>query len=248
MMVCNINHNVIVAWCFSGLLITLFATCDRSCEGGVISVANSSFESPPLSDGAYTTSSAAGTVPSWTINTSGKVVGVWNPQNAYYNNASGNGTPSGADGTNVAFFYGTSEGSLTQTLTESLAANTNYTLTVAVGNRNVPELFAGYRIELLAGGVSVAIESNATAPSAVGTFADVTLNFVTAGTHSQLGQTLGIRLTGPSSVSNTRVEYDNVRLTATGATVPEPSTAIAMGLLGIVGFTGRRGRRRSATV
>lgn len=247
-MICNINHNVTVAWCFSGLLITLFATYGGSCEGGVISVANSSFESPSRFDGAYTTSSAAGTVPSWTINTSGKVVGVWNPQNASYNNASGNGTPSGADGTNVAFFYGTSEGSLTQTLTENLAANTNYTLTVAVGNRNDPGLFAGYQIELLAGGVSVGIESNVSAPSTVGTFADVTLNFVTAGTHSQLGQALGIRLTGPSSGSNTRVEYDNVQLTATAAIVPKPGTAIAMGLLGIVGFTGRRGRRRSATV
>jgi hypothetical protein len=30
--------------------------------------------------------------------------------------------------------------------------------------------------------------------------------------------------------------------------VPEPSTAIAMGLLGIVGFAGNRRRRRSATV
>ena len=32
------------------------------------------------------------------------------------------------------------------------------------------------------------------------------------------------------------------------ATVPEPSTAIAMGLLGVVGFAGNRRRRRSATV
>jgi len=31
-------------------------------------------------------------------------------------------------------------------------------------------------------------------------------------------------------------------------TVPEPSTAIAMGLLGVVGFAGNRRRRRSATV
>ena len=33
-----------------------------------------------------------------------------------------------------------------------------------------------------------------------------------------------------------------------GGTVPEPSTAIAMGLLGVVGFAGNRRRRRSATV
>jgi hypothetical protein len=33
-----------------------------------------------------------------------------------------------------------------------------------------------------------------------------------------------------------------------GASVPEPSTAIAMGLLGIVGFAGNRRRRRQVSV
>ena len=139
---------------------------------------------------------------------------------------------------------------VTQTLSQSLAANTSYTLTVAVGNRNnqPQNPFAGYQIELLAGGVSVAIESNETAPSALGTFADVTLNLVTTDTHSQLGQTLGIRLTAPGTSNTTVVEYDNVRFTATGTTVPEPSTAMAMGLLGIVGFAGNRRRRRQVSV
>lgn len=41
--------------------------------------------------------------------------------------------------------------------------------------------------------------------------------------------------------------YD-VHFRLQGTVVPEPSTAIAMGLLGVVGFAGNRRRRRSATV
>ena len=41
---------------------------------------------------------------------------------------------------------------------------------------------------------------------------------------------------------------DAVSVSAVTATVPEPSTAIAMGLLGIVGFAGNRRRRRQESV
>jgi hypothetical protein len=60
-------------------------------------------------------------------------------------------------------------------------------------------------------------------------------------------------ITGTTAINSTATIYGegaNVIWAYIGetSTVPEPSTAIAMGLLGVVGFAGNRRRRRSATV
>ena len=134
---------------------------------------------------------------------------------------------------------GTGEYGFEQTLTETLAANTAYTLTAEVGNIasgfatngtffNLDE-FPGYRIELLAGGTVIAADNNSLT-IAEGEFATSTIQFTTAASHPLLGQALGIRLINLNVIPDgftqatspdLEVDFDRILLQATA--IPEPS-------------------------
>jgi len=98
---------------------------------------------------------------------------------------------------------GEGEYGYSQTLVDTLQTNTEYSLTVKVGNIasgtaqngqffNLDE-FPGYRVDLLAGGVAIAQDDNSlTIPEAE--FATSTVILSVGATHAQLGQDLGIRL------------------------------------------------------
>ena len=148
-----------------------------------------------------------------------------------------------------------------QTLADTLQANTEYSLTVEVGNIasgtaqngtffNLDE-FPGYRVELLAGGVMIAQDNNSLAiPEAE--FATSIVPIMVGTTHAQLGQNLGIRLVNLNVIPggftqdtspDLEVDFDDVVLSATA--IPEPSTLLLLGS-GLVGLGGFHRRKRKA--
>lgn len=186
-----------------------------------ITVLNNSFEDQTFADGVFST----GTVTSWTKN--GGTTGVFNPGIKFYSNTAISTGPIGdMDGQNAVFLAGNTVSSVSQILSETIVVGETYTLTVAVGNRDVggKSGFAGYDIKLLAGGVEVANTNGELLTDA--TFTDVSLVYV-----AQSGDSgaLEIQL-GSSSLASTStsVDFDNVRLTTTDIVVVEPPQEIVM--------------------
>jgi hypothetical protein len=152
--------------------------------------------------------------------------------------------PAGAtDGIRVAIafnFEPTGDGGeygLQQTLVATLEANTNYTLSVDIGNIATGiaqsgqtfflDGFPGYRVELLAGGTVIAMDDNSLAGSIPeGEFRTSEITFNPGSTHAQLGQPLGIRLinlnqsAGVPAGNDLEVDFDNVRLTSSANSPP----------------------------
>lgn len=199
---------------FSALLLSLIA---NSAFATPVSINNASFESQVLSDGAYVVGIAG-----WS-NSSG---GVFNATAAQF--------PGGVpDGQNFAWLNG---GSASQTLTANLTANSEYTLSVGVGERldsSVSYKFPGYSVSLLAGGHVLATESSLNPPP--GSFLTSTLHFTALSGNPYLGQSLAIQLTA----NGTQVEFDNVRLNVSPVPEPEIYGMMLMGL-GMMGFVARR--------
>lgn len=118
-------------------------------------------------------------------------------------------------------------GSISQTLTDPLAAGHLYTLTVDVGNRHqnytAGRPFPEYSVEFLAGGVVLSPDTLTLPNPDYGYFETATLAYFASSDDPLLGQPLGIRL-----ISNgVQVNWDNVRLS--NAAVPEPATLMLLG-------------------
>jgi len=189
--------------------------------GAAILVQNPSFEDPVLAEDDWTWLS----VPGWT-QAGADGIGVWNVTEADF-------TPVIApEGENVAYTEYAPDGSangLSQILTETLAADTDYTLTVEVGN-SWAYYWAGYSVQLLAGGTVIAEDNNTLWPDyMLWETSTVQYNYDAADS-ALVGQPLEIRLLNlgldmdaaePSVVG---VEFDNVVL------VPEPATLALLGL------------------
>jgi hypothetical protein len=142
------------------------------------------------------------------------------------------------EGAKVAILFnagreGEGEYGYLQTLADTLQPNTDYVLSVEVGNIasgfatngeffNLDE-FPGYRVELLAGGIAVAEDDNSLS-IAEGAFATSTVSLRIGDSHPRLGENLGIRLVNlnllpPGYTQQTspdlEVDFDDVRLSAT---------------------------------
>jgi hypothetical protein len=191
--------------------------------------------------------------------TFGRPVGwqVYDPFDIHPSSGLSTGTlmPNGTDffndtapeGDRVAILYnrtrrGDGEYGYTQVLTNSLQANTLYTLSVEVGNiasgTDINGSFynlngnPGYRVELLAGGTVISSDDNGlNIPE--GNFALSTVTFMTDGSHAQLGQSLEIRLVNENiqtadADAYLEIDYDDVRLSAVA--VPEPCSVLLLGI------------------
>ena len=90
--------------------------------GVPIDIANPSFQSPATADGEDATAS------SWAASAAG--CGAWNPQGTYFTDAAADGTPSGADGSQILYMSGPKYAH--QVLTDTLQAGI-YELTASVG-------------------------------------------------------------------------------------------------------------------
>jgi hypothetical protein len=143
------------------------------------------------------------------------------------------------EGVRVAILFardqlGLGEYGYTQVLAENLAADTQYELTVQVGNIasgtaesteffNLDE-FPGYRVELRAGGQVIAMDDNSLdglIPE--GEFAVSVVSLSVGESHPQLGQPLAIRLVNLNLIPDgfnagnspdLEVDFDDVQLTA----------------------------------
>lgn len=159
-------------------------------------------------------------------------------------------------GSRVAIFYNSgSKGAgaygFQQTLSDTLQPNTQYTLTVRVGNitsgtaqNNVfynLSNFPGYRVDLLANGSPIMSDINSLT-IAEGAWATSTVTFTSGPSVTPL-QNLGIRISSLNSTTGTpdnEVDFDDVQLTADA--VPEPHTWIIL-LAGAIGCWLSRARR-----
>lgn len=134
---------------------------------------------------------------------------------------------------------------------EVLTANTHYQLQVEVGNIGSGvaqngtaydlDGFPGYRVELTAGGVVVAVDDNSLAgviPEYE--FVTSTLDLMVGASHALLGQELGIRLINLNQPVVTlagpqdgEVDFDNVRLTTQALPLMPTLLLVLLGLLGL---------------
>ncbi len=163
--------------------------------------------------------------------------GIWNPTTEYPD------TPNGApEGNMIGYVYAETPvvGGFAQILSTPLAANTEYTLTVEVGNTGWYSGFPGYRVELAAGGVqgpavdgypgevtggvALATDENLTPPDE-DTFVTVTLPYTSPADGPLLGEPLQIRLFRLDGAEGLEVEFDDVRLTSLVTHVVIPGDA-----------------------
>jgi len=199
-------------------------------------VLNPSFEDPVLAEDGYTW----GDVPGWTL-VGGEATdiegsGVWNVTLADFDPVLA------PEGENVLYTEYLPEGiakGVAQVLTETFAADTDYTLTAEVGNSNY-YYNGGYSVQLLAGGTVIA-EDNDTLWPEYKTWATSTVAYTYDSADSALvGQPLEIRLLNleldkdsPPAGEVVGVEFDNVTLSYAasaepGVTIPvDPNSDIA---------------------
>jgi hypothetical protein len=196
-----------------------------------LTVANNSFENLVISNTTGVIgSSGTAVLGGWTFDSGVNGGGFANPTigqtdlpGSWYGSPAN--LPTGA-GNQIAWSNG---GTISQTLSATLQANTVYTLGAFVGNR-LSLNFPGYNIGLYAGGNLLASNSGVT--PADGTFAPVTFSY-TSGISVTPGQALEIRLTSLTGF-NAQTNFDNITLDA--ASIPEPSAILGLlgfGLLGI---------------
>ncbi|MCW1922521.1 hypothetical protein OKA05_08140 [Luteolibacter arcticus] len=229
--------------------IVLFSA-NPAADAAAVLITNFNMESAPTArtDGAITSTLATG----WTHTNLSGATGVFTfnttTTTRYYNELDFADTqPSGgAHGTmagpNFAGISGDGSGRIDQTLAATVGANTQYTLTVALGHRTVDSGAAAtastVTLELLAGGVSLATATynpsggiwNDSGTNPDDTWADASLVFTSGAAPAQLGQAITIRFI-KSGAGGNYMDIDNVRLDATA--VPEPSLALLAGLGGL---------------
>jgi hypothetical protein len=229
----------------------------RAARATLIVIPNSSFETPDVADGGFTDSDLdTVAVPSWhfTGSDNGAInAGVWDPQNGDYAGTNGAGaipgTGAGA-GTQIGYIYleqndpgnpqplsGILE---TDDSLATVANNTRYDLTVALGNAKTfdPDQVS---IQMFVDGEEAASQTFSADQIPEGTFTNFTTSFTTDPDDFRAGGSLSVRILHTTfSGSGLEADFDNVRLTTTA--VPEPVEA-TLASLGICGLALRRRRR-----
>ncbi len=179
-------------------------------------------------DGAY----EFWNVPGWTNGTS-LVFGEHNPDTTFYTS----GKPSQGE---IMLFM--DNGSIYQTLGDTLQANTKYTLDVDIGRRiDANGSNASWRVELWAGTTLLDYDEVGIGGIAADTWSTRELTYAT-GSSVDSGQALKIVLSVPvASGYGQTANFDNVRLDASA--IPEP-TSFVMTVIGLIGLLCYAWRKR----
>lgn len=217
-----------------------------SVNAASVLITNHSFESPTMADDNNSGLAArpSGMFNGWgyfmTSGSSFQDFGIENVPGTAYTGAAGSGTPLGADGTNVAFLNQGITGGTINIFQDVgvLLPNTQYTLTVAIGQR-LDRVNGSATIGLINAAfgegnawTNGSILSSTSAVSAVsGSFQDFTTTFTTGSTVSG-NLYIGAQYLADGTV---QASVDNFRLEA----IPEP-TAAALLALGALGALRRR--------
>lgn len=238
--------------------LLLFASATQSAAAAGIAIQNAGFEDPYLTGNLPAIHN--GVVPATAFPTggppagwqsydpdnvigNGAFVGVLNPGTVFFSAGAAEGSQAAllyVDGDSGGAAYG-----ISQTLGDTLQANTHYALTVQVGNiasgastvqpyqgfgfYNL-DGFPGYSVQLLAGGVVIAEDHDSLSP-AEGQWQQSLVELTTGAAHAQLGTALEIRLLNLNNpdvpgVRGLEVDFDDVTLDATVAAVPIPAPGI----------------------
>jgi hypothetical protein len=186
----------------SVVLASLASLKSTVLRGDEILIVNHGFEDQIVADDDF----IRGALTGWSVAGDS---GVFNPSTV-----SLPGQPS--EGMNVAFIGGTfAGGPISQTLSTNLMVG-SYELCIDVGDR-LDTSFAGYAIELLAGGAVLAQDNNTMTPN--GTFITSTTSFTALASDVNLGQPLMIRISAPNNGSGFQTLFDDVRLTLNAAPI-----------------------------
>lgn len=228
------------------LNLIIVATPVKAAE---IAISNSGFEEPSLAglepivgEEIFTFT----TPPGWQLydpnglipadtNLATSYPGVWNPSPTFFADEAPEGENIGAIFLNQALNSGVV--GFTQTLANTLQANTEYTLKVEVGNPGSDFFagFPGYGVQLLAGNTIIA-EDNNTLAVVEGEFNTTTISFTTTTKDLNLGEPLQIRLLNTLESTGLEVNFDNIRLSANPVdlqSVPESNSIWSLLILAI---------------
>ena len=190
-----------------------------------IPVLNPSFQTPVLGDNA----DAVGAPTGWTATSPGGF-STWNPPDTIFAGAAGNGTPTGADGSQIYNFYHNAGASarLYQNTTAPLTAGMTYTLTVAIGARLTGNAVDVWGIDLMTTGqalggtpeaaVYLARTTGGRADLTSGQFVDKTVQFTVPAGHPNLGQNVRVHCWSKAAANDETIAFDNVRLGAAAET------------------------------
>jgi hypothetical protein len=214
------------------VLIGLCSLCLSSASAASITIVNPSFEDPSLDPGGF------GQPPTgWDFSGQG---GVWNPPPAsgYFNVI--------PDQNQILYLgFGGSDGVVSQDLGVSLQANTAYTLSFYVGQRNDMEI-SPYVVSLLAG--TTLLASDSAGSPGPGDFVLRTFTFDSGATPA--AGNLNIMIDVPSSApSGGQAAFDLFTLTTNSTSTsaaPEPGTLALLGssLAALTALTRRRSSQR----
>jgi len=204
-------------------------------QGVSIPITNHGFEANPVAMGCFQVFIPTG----WSVHDPNGIYDGGNDSVGGLHPEGGPYFPAAPEGDHVALvFIGSQIGQgpmgLRQTLGSVLTANTDYVLTAQVGNiasgQGPPPCnvfgffdldgFPGYRVQLRAGGVTIA-EDNSTLDGQIpeGEFRLSSVEVSIGETHPQLGQPLEVRLINLNMIDTPadpgiEVDFDDVRLTA----------------------------------
>jgi hypothetical protein len=184
----------------SVVLASLASLKSTAVSGDEIPIINHGFEDQVVVDGDFIRGPLAG----WS--NSGDS-GVFNP-------ATTSLPGQASEGVNVGFIGGSfAGGPISQTLSTVLTAG-SYELRIDVGDR-LDTAFAGYAIELLAGGAVLTQDNDTVTPN--GTFMMSTTTFTALTSDVNLGQPLMIKISAPNNGNGFQTLFDDVRLTWSAA-------------------------------
>ena len=190
-----------------------------------VSIENSGFEDPPLTDGAATTNS----VPDWTgINLGGPFsTGVLNPNTADFSGEA-------PEGENVGYVR---FGNLFQVTPHVVTSGDAYTLSALVGNRLMAPF--GLIVQLVADGNILASTALLDTDIADDEFLLVTLDYTVAPASLGIGSSLEIWFTSDNSVS-TSGYIDEVALEFVAVPLPAAGSLLFVALATMSGGISRR--------